>query len=287
MRRGALIPFEAGSGVLTALIVAAMAFLACFALAAALGASRVASAWTEGLSGAATVRINAENGAPEKQFGIVIDILKNSEGVLDAQPLSDEEVAGLLEAWFGGPPDLAELPAPGIIAVTIDPENEPDPAIIQARLDGAAAGVVYDDHGRWRGRAATAARAVRSIALGAMIVCALAIAAVVALTVRTGLAAQRANIAALRLAGAEDRYVAGLYQKRYFWLGAIGAALGCGVAFLAIVGFDTLSTVSRALPSLAPPDLWPLALAAVVAFIVLVSVVTARITVMRTLKRSA
>lgn len=287
MRRSALIPAETGGGILMVLIVAAMAFLTCFALAAALGASRVADAWTEGLAGAATVRISAENGPPSKQYGVVVDILKNSEGVLDATPLSDEEVADMLTVWFGGPPDMEELPAPGIIAVTIDPKNEPDPAIIQARLDGAAAGVVYDDHGRWRNRAASAAKAVRSVAIGALIVCTLAIAAVVILTVRTGLEAQQENIATLRLAGAEDRFVAGLYQKRYLWVGLLGGMIGCGLAFLAILLFDAVATVSSALPSLSPPPEWPFMLLGVVAFTGLISVIAARTTVMRTLRRGS
>lgn len=287
MKRGALIPFEAGGGILMAFIIAAMAFLACFALAGSLGASKLANAWTEGLSGAATVRIGAEDGVPEKQIGIVLDILKSTDGVIDAVPLTTEEVAALLEPWFGATPELADLPAPAIIAVTIDPLNEPDVAIVQAALDGASAGAVYDDHGQWRGRAASAAKAVRSVALGALLVCALAIAAVVILVVRSGLSAQRANIATLRLAGAEDRYVAGLYQMRYFWLGLWGGLLGCGLAFLAMFGFNALGTVGRALPALALPDYWWIVFLGVVVFVFALSMLAARFTVLGALRRGA
>ena len=287
MRSSSLIPFRSGGGILMALIVAAMAFLACFALAGALGASKLAGAWTDGLSGAATVRIGAEEGAPEQQLDIVLDILKSTEGVIDAVPLTEDEVAALLEPWFGAAPELSDLPAPAIVAVTIDSANEPDTSIVQARLDGAATGAVYDDHGEWRGRAASAAHAVRSVALGALIVCALAIAAVVILSVRSGLSAQSANIATLRLAGAEDRYVAGLYQTRYFWLGLIGGIVGCILALGAMVSFDALSTVSRALPSLDLSGYWWFLLLGVVVFAVLVCVLAARITVLGTLRRGA
>jgi len=286
MKRGALIPSEAGGGILMALIIAAMAFLACFALAG-LGASKLANAWTEGLSGAATVRIGAEEGVPEQQLGIVLDILKSTDGVVDAVPLTTDEVAALLEPWFGGTPELADLPTPAIIAVTIDPLNEPDSAIVQAQLDGAAAGAVYDDHGQWRGRAASAAKAVRSVAIGALLVCALAIAAVVILAVRSGLHAQRANISTLRLAGAEDRYVAGLYQKRYFWLSLLGGLLGGALALLAMFGFNALGTIGRALPALALPPYWWVVFAAVIAFVVVLSMLAARFTVMGALRRGA
>ena len=286
MTRGRLIPFQAGGGLLMALIVAAMAFLACFSLAGALGASKLANAWTEGLSGAATVRIGAEDGAPEQQLGIVLDILKSTEGVIDAVPLTDDEVAALLAPWFGATPDLEDLPAPAIIAVTIDPLNEPDVSIVQARLDGAAAGAVYDDHGEWRGRAASAARAVRSIAIGALIVCALAIAAVVVLSVRSGLSSQKSTIEILRLAGAEDRYVAELYQTRYFWLGLLGGVLGCGLAMLAMVVFDAISTVSRALPALSLPTYWWAVFAGVIAFVIVMCLLAARFTVLSALRRA-
>jgi cell division transport system permease protein len=287
MRSGSLIPFKSGGGVLMALIVAAMAFLACFALAGSLGASKLANAWTEGLSGAATVRIGAEEVAPERQLSIVIDILKSTEGVIDATPLTDDEVAALLKPWFGATPNLEDLPAPAIVAVTIDPLNEPDVSIVQARLDGAATGAVYDDHGEWRGRAASAAHAVRSVALGALFVCALAIAAVVVMSVRSGLSAQQANIATLRLAGAEDRYVAGLYQSRYFWLGLIGGGLGCLLALAVLVGFEALSTVSRALPALALSGHWWAVFLGVIIFVVALCVLAARFTVMGALRRGA
>lgn len=287
MRRAPLIPAQAGGGILMVLIVAAMAFLSCFALAGALGATKLADAWTEGLSGAATVRIGAEEGAPEQQLGIVLDILKSTEGVIDAVPLTEDEVAALLKPWFGATPELAELPAPAIVAVTIDPLNEPDAAIVQARLDGAAAGAVYDDHGEWRGRAAAAANSVRSVALGALIVCALAIAAVVVLTVRAGLSAQKGNISTLRLAGAEDRYVAGLYQGRYFWLGLWGGVIGVGLALVAMVGFEAMTTVSRALPALAMPENGWLIFIGVIGIVIILCVLAARFTVMSALRRGA
>jgi cell division transport system permease protein len=287
MKRGALIPFQAGGGVLMVLIVAAMAFLACFAMAGTLGASKLANAWTEGLSGAATVRIGGEDGVPSDQVDIVLDILRATDGVIEATPLTEDEVAELLKPWFGTTPRLEDLPAPTIIAVRIDPINEPEAAILQARRDGAAAGAVYDDHGEWRGRAASAAHAVRNVALGALIVCALAIAMVVVLTVRSGLAAQRATIATLRLAGAEDRFVAGVYQTRYLWLGLAGGVIGCALAALSMLAVDALASVGRALPALAATGQWWLGPLAVIVFVTALCVLAVRLTVLRALRSGA
>ena len=283
-RKNALIPFEAASGFLMIFIVASMAFIACFALAAGLGASRVADSWTTGLAGAATVRIEAGDEDRARRVSLVLDILRNTEGVFDARPLGEEDVSALLEPWFGAKPDLTELSAPIIIAVRTDPEREPDVAIVQARLDGAGSGAVYDDHGAWRGRAQDAADSVRSLAYGALALAALAIAAAVFMVVRAAMASHYGTISALRLAGAEDRFVAGLYQMRYFWLGLAGGVLGCGIALVAFIAFDVMSRLKAALPSLETPDSWPLIMLGIIAFVVLLSVLSARIAVMTSLR---
>lgn len=286
-KKGALIPFEAASGFLMVLIVAAMAFLACFALAGSLGTARIANTWTEGLAGAATVRISAGEDDRARRISLVLDILRDTDGIRDARPLSQSDVADLLTPWFGGTPDMAELPAPSIVTVTLDPENEPDPSIVQARLDGASSGAIYDDHGRWRGRAAAAAGAIGGLSLWALGLAVLAIAAAVFLVVSIAMTAHRSTIAALRLAGAEDRFVAGLYQKRFFWLGAVGGLIGAGLALLAFVGMDAMASVTSALPTLQPPEYWPFALLGVVVGAGLIAFLAARVAVMATLRGRA
>lgn len=281
-----LIPFRAGSGLLVAAVVAALAFLACFALAAALGAARLADGWTEGLAGSALVRVDtteAEGLGP--RIATVIEVLEGTEGIASTRVLPMEEVEALIEPWYGAAEMDDDLPIPALVAVELTPGAEPDPQIVQARLDGAAAGVVYDDHGRWRGQAAQAARAVRTAALVALAACAAAILAVTVLTIRSGLAAQRATIATLRLAGAEDRTIAGLYQRRFLWLALGGALLGCALAALTVVGLGASTALAQALPGLAAPEAWPLAMAGVVVAFVVIAVLAARGAVMGALRR--
>ena len=283
--KGALIPFQAASGGVMLLIVAAMAFLACFALAGALATTRIASTWTEGLAGAATVRIDASEDDRARRTSLVLDILRDTEGITDARALNERDVADLLTPWFGGTPDLGELPAPGIVAVTLDTENEPDPTVVQARLDGAGAGAIYDDHGRWRGKAAKAARAIGNLSWWALGLTALAIAASVFLVISIAMTAHKGTIEALRLAGAEDRFVANLYQKRFFWLGALGGLIGSGLALAAFIGLDALASVRAALPMLDAPYYWPFVLLGIVLTCALVSVLAARLAVLTTLRR--
>ena len=286
-RKGSLIPFTTASGALMVLLVAAMAFLACFSLAGALGTTRIAATWTEGLAGAATVRIPAGEDDRARRISLVLDVLRDTDGITEARPLSERDVADLLTPWFGGTPELGELPAPSIVAVTLDPENEPDPSVVQARLDGASAGAVYDDHGRWRNRAAQAARAIGNLSYWALGLTVLAIMAAVFVVVAIAMSAHRNTIEALRLAGAEDRFVAGIYQKRFFWLGALGGLIGSGLALGAFVGLDTLSSVRAALPMLEAPYYWPFVWAGIVLVCGLVAVLAARLAVLATLRGRA
>jgi len=283
--KGALIPFNASSGGVMLLIVAAMAFLACFVLAGALSTTRLAATWTDGLAGAATVRVDATEDDRARRISLVLDILRDTQGIAEARALSEGDVADLLTPWFGGMPDLGELPAPGIVAVTLDPLDEPDPSVVQARLDGAGAGAVYDDHGRWRGRAAQAARAIGSLSWWALGLTAAAIAGAVFLVVSLAMSAQKGTIEALRLSGAEDRFVANLFQKRFFWLGALGGLIGSGLALATFVGLDALASVRAALPMIDAPYYWPLAWGAIILACGLVAFLAARLAVLTTLRR--
>jgi cell division transport system permease protein len=110
---------------------------------------------------------------------------------------------------------------------------------------------------------------------------------VVVLTVRSGLAAQRATIATLRLAGAEDRFVAGVYQTRYLWLGLAGGIIGCALAALSMLAVDALASVGRALPALAATGQWWLGPLAVIVFVTALCVLAARLTVLRALRSGA
>lgn len=280
----ALIPFEAASGFLMVLIVAAMAFISCFALTASLMASKLADGWSDGLIGSATVRIDATAEGSAQRVADVLDILRTTDGITDARTLSAAEIVDLLEPWFGGIPELEGLPAPSIVAVKVDPEREPDPTLIQARLDGAGLFAVYDDHGAWRARAKDASETVRMIGWVSVVLAALAIAATVFVVVRIAMASHRETIAALRLTGAEDRFVAGLYQRRYLWLGFLGGLLGCALAVLVAFGLGAAARLGAALPALRIPEYWPFGLLGIIVFVVLLCVISARIAALTTLR---
>lgn len=232
-RSDRLIPLDASGGQLVALVVAAMAFLACCAMSTVSAAGRVVTSMSDGLAGATTVRISTLVSADsriapiETRVAQALTVLRETDGVVSAREMSPEEITELLQPWFGDRPPLEDLPTPRMLAVKLDRVAEPSSDLIQARLDGAQTLAVYDDHAKWRRRAANLGRAVRGFALGALLIVVMATVAVVAFSARASLSSQRHVVAALRLAGAEDRFIAVIYQRRFFALGLAGAIAGC------------------------------------------------------------
>jgi len=80
------------------------------------------------------------------------------------------------------------------------------------------------------------AGAVRYFALGLVAILALAAAAVIAFAARASLAARWDVAEALHLVGAPDRYVTGIFQRRFFFLALKAGLAGAGLAALAGYG---------------------------------------------------
>ncbi|MDD2869598.1 FtsX-like permease family protein [Neomegalonema sp.] len=284
-RRSALIPPDAGGGWLMAVIVGALAFVACLSLAAAVGASRAADLWSDGLATAATVRVSAFDEGADARVQTALRLLGETPGVQRARALTREEVADLLKPWFGEGEDFDSLPAPRVIEVTLDPSSPPDPGVMQARLDGAQLQATYDGHDVWRGRAAAAARAVRLTAICTLAAVLAAMLAAIVSSVRGGMGAQRHVIAALRLSGAEDRFVAAIYQRRFLVLGGLGALIGVGLGMGVVVAFTRAAHLRGLAPGLEIPGWWPFAALGVVGAAALAAMFAARAAAFAALRR--
>jgi len=168
-------------------------------------------------------------------------VLTLAPDVADARLLSDAEHLVLLELWLGPGDWLAELPVPRLIEVRIG-EPGPDSAALQAALDAAAPGAVYDDHALWRGPLVRAAVALKRLAWLATALIALAAAEMVALAARATLAGNAEVVPVLRLIGGEERFIEAAFVPRL-----AGRAALCGTAG-ALLGAASVALM----PELAP-----------------------------------
>ncbi|MEL6767495.1 MAG: cell division protein FtsX [Pseudomonadota bacterium] len=233
-----LLPRGGWGAALSTLASLAMAFLALVTLATGMAAARLGADWQAALSGSATVRIasGAEMGGEGNEGGAearVLAVLSATPGIASARPLDRSEQAALLAPWLGEGEALSSLPVPQLIDVTLE-DGGPDAAALAAALEAAAPGTVYDDHGSWRGPLIEGAEAVERLALGASLLVALAAAGMVGLAARASLAGNVEIVRVVRLIGGEERFIARAFVRPLAWRTGAGAALGAGLAAMAL-----------------------------------------------------
>jgi cell division transport system permease protein len=94
-------------------------------------------------------------------------------------------------------------------------------------LDG-----VVDDHSRWIKDIIRGGELARAAAISFAALTTLAAGAVIAFATQAGLMARREIVEVLHLAGAEDRFIVGLFQNRLAELASIAGAAGAVAAAL-------------------------------------------------------
>ncbi len=218
-------------------VAAILVFLASLAGFGAAGAWQAAEGWTAQLSSELTVQLIAEDARDADADAVdAAAQIARLPGVVSAAARSRADAEALLRPWLGGAGLPDDLPVPRLIAVRVDPDAPPAPGAIEALLRDNPYDIVVDDHARWEAAVQRTAGAVRYFALGLVAILALAAAAVIAFAARASLAARWDVAEALHLVGAPDRYVTGIFQRRFFFLGLKAGIAGAGLAALAGYG---------------------------------------------------
>lgn len=283
-----VMPAAGATGLSLVLVVAAMCFLASLALGAALSVSRVTSDWTRDLSGALTVEIKpSPMMKSEDQVQAILDLLHSTKGILSARVLTAADTTALLEPWLGKGNVTEDLPLPRLIDVRIDPASPPDfDSLAQNAADGVP-GAQIDTHRQWQSQLIRAARSAEWLAYAVLAVVAATTIAIVTFATRAGLSANREVVEVLHLTGARDSFIAAEVQRHFLHLGLRGGVIGL---LLSIVTFLALGTQSGVTSMFLVPvsglriEYYP-ALVGVPLAAALVAVITARVTVLRTLHR--
>jgi cell division transport system permease protein len=233
MKPGLLLPRGDGRDLGLVFTVAVLAFLACLAVIAALAASRAAHGWAAELSASATVQVRPGNGETGAEAAArAAEAVAGVKGVVEARAMDRKSAEALLEPWLGKGNIPADMPLPQLVTVELDKTHPASTADLNAALNSAHIDAAVDDHARWM---ADVRRSSELVGIGAGLACLLiagAAASVIAFATRQGLAARRDVVEVLHLCGAEDQFVAGLFQGRFASLafraslyGALAAAL--------------------------------------------------------------
>lgn len=286
-RPGPLLPPDAHRDRPLFFVVTILVFLACLAGLAGRGAWLASENWTQSLAAEATVQVlpGGEDN-PDALAVRAAETLRGLKGVAEAEPLGSEESEALLEPWFGDAlPE--ELPAPRLIAVRLTTENGASAEAMRTALVEAEIEAVVDDHSRWESEISRAVLFAQATALVVLGLLAGAAAAVTAFATRASLSARKDVVDALKIAGAEDGYVAGLFQRRFLTMGLKAGALGALIAALAAAGLVFALMDLALLGSGYRPDIWEAVIVAAAPLATgLIGGLTARFAVIAALRES-
>ncbi|CDZ59955.1 Cell division ABC transporter (Membrane component) [Neorhizobium galegae bv. orientalis] len=212
-------------------VIAIMAFLACLTLGAVSMVRATASSWQSQISREITIQIKPDDGldmdaALKKARDLALTFVGTREGTI----MDESATARLLEPWLGTGLNLADLPVPRLVIVTIDEQNPPDFAGMRDLLKTEIPQAFLDDHRTWVDRLVSMAHTTVLIGMGVLILVFTAMILTVIFATRGALSGNRHIVEVLHFVGAESSFVAGEFQKHFLKISIKGSAAGGALA---------------------------------------------------------
>ncbi|MAH84784.1 MAG: hypothetical protein CBB68_10690 [Rhodospirillaceae bacterium TMED8] len=270
-------------------LIAFMVFLSVLAVAGMLVLHATASKWDRGVRGTMTVQIvpSNDNYRDEARLNDVLTILATSPEILRYDVLDNNELVRLLEPWIGAVAGSGELPLPKLIDVELRSTAMLSADALGERLTERVGGVSIDDHRVWLDRLVRLIETFEALAFLVLLFIILATVGTIIFTTRTGLAVHREAIEVLHLIGAHDLYIARQFARRALGLGLAGGIVGLFLAVPTIWALAHLAQTldDRLLPNIQFGVLHWVIMAALPIVVSVVAMLTAKVTVMRSLER--
>jgi cell division transport system permease protein len=238
----ALVPRNSISGRALIAVVAIMTFLASITTGAVMLVGTAASEWQSDVAREVTIQVIP---APGRDTDATVDkamaAARAFPGIGDVRAYSKEESSKLLEPWLGSGLKLDELPVPRLIVVKVAGGTAPDLPQLRRTLAEQVPGATLDDHRGWIDRMRTMAGT--AVAAGVAILLLMIAATMLSVTFATrgAMATNKPVIEVLHFVGAKNGFIAGRFQRHFLLLGLQGGALGGGAA---IVLFALASAIS-------------------------------------------
>lgn len=268
-------------------VVAALCFLAVLATLTARGTYTAAEAWTAQVEGEMTVRVSDTDRRGAEAAATLISELP---GVDSAYVLTEEELSELLTPSFGPGGIPAGIPLPLLIAVDASGDavalaNEINERLAAEGINGRA-----EAHSAYAAEVRRALATLRVAAIGMVLLLTMTAISVIAFATHAALLARKDIVDVLHLAGAEDRFIARLFERR-FWLLGLKAGSAGSLAALAVTAMIVFSAQSSSAPSELLPklslDYWDITILAVAPIAgALAARIAARLTVRHSLRSS-
>ena len=270
-------------------LIAFMVYLAILAVMGLVVLNALTEKWDKGVAGTLSVQI-APTDNPSQDAALlqeVIKVVRATDGVENAEPLSKGRIFALLEPWLGAAGGSNDLPIPALIDVKLDSGASIDVAALSKRLSRISTGVSVDDHRVWLDQLIRLLATIEGLAALVLALIMLATVGTIIFTTRSSLAVHQGAIEVLHLIGAQDIYIAGQFAHRAFILGLKGGVLGLLLAVPTLWGIGLLvdEMESGLIPDFNMTIVHWGVLGALPLVVAIIGMVTARVTVMRNLGR--
>ncbi len=268
-------------------VIAIMVALTVLAAGGERSLARLAGSARADLAGGVTVQVvEADPADRAAQAQRAVAVLEQDPHVSELRLVPEEELAELVEPWLGGGVQNQVVPIPALIDVRLNRAADTDTLERLSRsLARVAPDARVDAQSAWLGPVFSAISTLRWLAFALVALLAFTGAAAVWLASRNALAANRDTIEIVHLLGGNDRQITRIFQRSVLLDAALGALTGLvlGAIALIVLGaqFAVLESGMVAGGGLERADWLWLALVPVAA--VVIALLTARFTVLRSL----
>ncbi len=270
-------------------VIAIMMFLTALAAASGLALGSAARTLGADLAGRLTIQLPEANPVTREAEKQAITAQLGRLGVIEkVEPVSDDQLAALLEPWLGDQGNEADLPIPALIDVTLRRATPADIAEVRNAVRSVTPTARVDEHARWLAPLESLLQSLQWLAVALVLLMAAATATIVVLAARGALNTHRPVIEVMHLLGSTDQQVAALFQRRIALDALLGglAGLAMALAVLALVG-NRMSGIGSELLGSASLGLsdWALVLCLPL-FGALLATVAARLTILFALRNT-
>jgi len=270
-------------------LIAFMSLLAILSVAGFLLLKQVSDLFEYNSNDTMTIQVPSGNSEKRtnKKITQIINILKETGGVIEVSLVPKVEVIQLLKPWLGTISESQTLPLPQIIDIQIDRGSGITPEKISNVLTIIVPDITVDDHSIWLIGLVKTLQSAELTALFILLLIIFVIIGTVIFTTRTGMGIHKQTIEVLHFVGAHDDFIARQFAIRGLVVGLQGGLIGFLFAIPILYLFDNLlqNLEEGFLPKAEVNIFVWLSVALVVPMISSITMLTARGTVLKSLKK--
>lgn len=229
------------------LLIAIMTFVIVVVAAAGLALANTSAVVKTGVENRYSIQIS--DGAAKA--GAAIAAARRIPGITRVEQVAPEDLRNTLERWLGPAASEADLPMPAIIDVDLRPGT--DASKVEKAIESAVPGARFIAHKTSLEPLLKALRGLTFLALGLVLLIALASAAAIVLAARGALDTHRATIEVMHGIGAEDGQLVRLFVRQIAidaLSGGVAGAAAAGLVIAFIVGGAGYATLLSGSPPL-------------------------------------